>query len=64
VGGDGVKGGGTGGHWTFRAEQFSIRFVAVWGRTSKKHPLSNEEEKDLGVWLPRRLGRREFLPVL
>jgi hypothetical protein len=64
VGGDGGKGGGTGGDWAFWAEKFSIRFVAVWGRTLKEHPLSNEDEKDLSVWLPRRLGRREFLPVL
>jgi len=47
------------GTWVFWAEQFSIQFVAVWGKTMREHPLTGEDEKDLTIHWPEKLGRRE-----
>ena len=47
------------GDWVFWAEQFSIQFVAVWGDTIRNHPLGSDDEKELTIHLPAKLGRRE-----
>ena len=49
--------GGDEGIWNMQYLRYSINLIALWGHTIKAAPLGHDDEQDITVTNPRKLGR-------